>query len=248
MRSLEGQVALVTGGSRGIGRAICEELADLGASIAINYAKNEAAAQEVAESVAKRGSSAMIVGFDVAHEAGVDAGVKAVLERFSRLDILVNNAGIAIDGLLVRTKTDDWMRTINTNLSGCFLTARAVAKPMMKGRYGRIINVSSVIGEIGNAGQAAYSASKSGLFGLTKSLARELGSRNITVNAVTPGYIVTDMTKAMTDEQTQQIMQQLPLGRLGEAADVAKLVAFLASPGAGYVTGQIIGVNGGLHM
>lgn len=247
-KPLSGQVALVTGGSRGIGAAIVRELGKQGASVAINYARSADAAQALAAELSQLDCQADTFGFDVSDEDAVSEGVKAVVEKFGRLDVLVNNAGIADDGLLVRTKGDQWRRTLEVNLSSCFYCSRAVAKPMMKARGGRIINISSVIGEMGNAGQVAYSASKSGIFGLTKSLARELGSRGITVNAITPGWISTDMTSEMSEEQTAGILAQVPLGRLGSPDDVAATVAFLAGPGSSYVTGQILGVNGGMYM
>lgn len=247
-KALAGQVALVTGGSRGIGRAISEQLAAQGARVAINYASNSSAADDVVGSLQASGVEAKAYGFDVSDPEAVAAGVKQVVSDFGGIDVLVNNAGIADDGLLVRTSPEQWQRTISINLSGCFYCAKAVAKPMMKARRGRIITISSVIGEMGNAGQAAYGASKAGVFGLTKSLARELGSRNITVNAVTPGYIQTDMTSSMSDDQTEALKSQIVLGRLGETNDVAEMVVFLASPKASYITGQVIGVNGGLYM
>lgn len=254
MSRLLGQVALVTGGSRGIGKSITECLWSEGASVILTYAKSAAQAESFAAELHERRhpqapeQKAFAIGFDVGSETAVEEGMKAVLSQFPVIDILVNNAGIAIDGLLVRTKGEDWARTINTNLSSCFYMSKAVAKGMMKNRRGRIVNISSVIGEMGNAGQAAYSASKSGLFGLTKSLAKELGSRGVTVNAVTPGFIATDMTAEMSEEQRNALLSQIALGRLGAVEDVAKLVTFLASPEAGYITGQIIGVNGGLYM
>lgn len=247
-QDLAGQVALVTGGSRGIGRAICLALGARGAKVAVNFASNAAKAEEVVAELAKLGSESIACGFDVADPEAVDAGVKEIVAKFGKIDILVNNAGIAQDGLLVRTSVDDWQKTMNINLSSCFYCSKAVAKSMMKSRYGRIISVSSVIGEMGNAGQAAYAASKAGIFGLTKTMAKELGSRNITVNAVTPGYIATDMTSAMSEVQTQGILQAVSLGRLGTAEDVAHAVSFLASPEASYITGQILGVNGGMYM
>ena len=245
---LAGQVALVTGGSRGIGKAICLELASLGANVAVNYASNAAKAQEVVAEIIEMGREAIACGFDVSQPQSVADGVKEIVSTFGKIDILVNNAGIAKDGLLVRTSESDWQRTIDINLSGCFYCAKAVAKSMMKSRYGRIVNVSSVIGEMGNAGQTAYAASKAGIFGLTKSLARELGGRNITVNAVTPGFIETDMTSSMSPEQIESLQQSIALGRLGSAKDVAKTIAFLSSPDSAYITGQVLGVNGGMHM
>ena len=251
---LSGQCALVTGGSRGIGRGICEVLWKKGASVAINYATKASHAESLLQSLNAQRSpklpeqKAVVAGFDVSTEETVEAGMKSLGIQFPRVDILVNNAGIAIDGLLVRMRGEDWQKIVNTNLSSAFYCSRAVAKGMMKNRHGRIINISSVIGEMGNAGQVAYSASKSGLFGLTKSLARELGSRGITVNAITPGFIETDMTAEMSEEQKLGLLQQIALQRLGTAADVAEMVAFLASANGGYITGQIIGVNGGLYM
>ena len=247
-KQLQDQVAIVTGGGRGIGRAVSLKLAELGATIVVNYSRSAAAAEEVVAEIIAQGGKARAICFDVSDEAAVDAGIKETLAEYSRIDILVNNAGIAVDSLLVRTKAEEWQRTIGINLSGSFFCAKAVAKSMMRARTGRIINVSSIIGETGNGGQAAYSASKSGVLGLTKSLAKELGSRGITVNAVTPGYILTDMTSEMPEEQTQKILEQVPLGRLGQAEDVANLIAFLAQPSASYITGQIIGVNGGMYM
>lgn len=247
-KALNGQVAIVTGGSRGIGRRVCERLAELGAHVVVNFSQNAAAAEQVVAEITNSGGSTEALGFDVSNASAVDKAFADVISRHGRLDILVNNAGIAVDGLTMRMKPEDWQRTIDINLSGCFYCARAAMKPMMKARYGRVINVSSVIGETGNAGQAAYSASKSGIFGLTKSLAQEMGSRGITVNAITPGFIATDMTKAMSEEQKTELLKRIPLGRLGGVDDVADVIIFLTLPGAAYVTGQIVGVNGGLHM
>lgn len=248
VQTLTDQVALVTGGSRGIGRAISLMLASHGAKVAVNYASSAAKAEEVVAEIRSNGGEAMAFGFDVGNAEAVEKGVKDVLEQFGKVDILVNNAGIAQDGLLVRTSVADWQKTIDINLSGSFYCTKAVAKSMMKSRYGRVINVSSVIGEMGNAGQAAYAASKSGLFGLTKTLAKELGSRNITVNSIAPGYIATDMTAEMSEDQTQGILQSVALGRLGQPEDIANAIAFLASPHASYITGQVLGVNGGMYM
>ncbi len=247
-KPLKDHVAVVTGGSRGIGSAICEKLALLGASVVVNYTRNREAAEAVQARVMSHGVQCLLSAFDVGDPDAVEEAFKEILKQFGRVDILVNNAGIAIDGLVVRTRNEDWQRTIDVNLSGCFYCARAVAKPMMKARSGRIINVSSVIGELGNAGQVAYAASKSGIFGLTKSLARELASRNITVNAVTPGYIQTDMTAGIAPDAVEQLLKQIPLSRLGTAVDVAETVAFFASPASGYITGEILGVNGGMRM
>jgi 3-oxoacyl-[acyl-carrier protein] reductase len=245
---IKGKVALVTGGSRGIGRAICLKLAEEGAKVAVNYSSSAGKAEEVVELIKSKGGEAIAIGFDVADDEKAKEGVSTVLEQLGGLEILVNNAGIASDGLLLRTKSEDWQRTIDVNLSSCFYLSKAAAKPMMKARFGRIINLSSVIGEMGNAGQVAYAASKSGIFGLTKSIARELGSRAITVNAITPGFIETDMTAEMGEERIEAMLSQIPLGRLGNVDDIASLVAFLAQPNAGYITGQVIGVNGGMYM
>lgn len=246
--SLSEQVVLVTGGGRGIGSAICAQFAASGAHVVVNYSRSAAAAEALVAEIAARGGSAEALCFDVSDPDAVDEGIKGIVARHGRLDVLVNNAGVAVDGLLARTRVDDWKRTIDINLSGVFYCSKAVSRQMMKQRAGAIINISSVIGETGNAGQVAYSASKSGIFGLTKSLARELGSRGVTVNAVTPGYITTDMTSGMGEEATQALLEKVPLGRLGQPEDIAGVVLFLASPYARYMTGQIVGVNGGMAM
>lgn len=248
MLNLNGQVALVTGGGRGIGSSICFKLAEMGAKVAVNYSKSATQAEEVVTQIKNQGGTAHAFGFDVSKEEAVETGIKQITETFGGLDILVNNAGIAVDGLILRMKKEDWQKTIDINLNSIFYTSKAAAKLMLKARRGRIINISSVIGEMGNAGQSAYAASKSAMFGFSKSLAKELGSRGVTVNVVTPGYIKTDMTSTMTEEYAAELMKQIPLGRIGEAEDVAALVAFLASPNAGYITGEVIAVNGGLHM
>jgi len=241
-------VALVTGGGRGIGKAVSLELGKRGAHVVVNYSRSSDAAEAVKGEIEAAGGSAETVGFDVSDSGQVDTALKEIIKNHGRLDVLVNNAGIALDNLLVRTKDEEWDQTISVNLSGAFYCCRAVAKTMMKARSGRIINISSVIGESGNAGQAAYSASKAALIGLTKSLAKELASRGVTVNCVTPGYIQTDMTAGMGEEATGAILENIPLGRLGTGEDIADSVAFLASPNSGYITGQVLGVNGGMYM
>jgi 3-oxoacyl-[acyl-carrier protein] reductase len=246
--TLKGKVALVTGGSRGIGRAVSVRLAGEGAFVFVNYARNEQAARETLRLIGESGGEGKAVCFDVADfKASADA-ITGVIKEKARIDILVNNAGESRDGLLVRMKEQDWDRVIDTNLKGAFNCCRAVSYMMMKQRGGRIINVSSVVALSGNAGQANYSASKAGVIGLTKSLARELAPRSICVNAVAPGLIITDMTSAMTEEQREKILEEIPLSRLGTPDDVAGVVLFLASDEAGYITGQVVGVNGGLYM
>jgi len=245
----EGKTALVTGASRGIGRAIAVALARGGASVALNYAGNEAAAAEALKLVQEAGApKAKLYRFDVADPAACAAAVEAVVADLGALDVLVNNAGIALDQLVMRMKDDDWNRTLQVNLTGNFNLIRAVARPMMKAKRGAIVNVTSVIGEMGNAGQAAYAAAKAGQIGLTKSVARELASRNIRVNAVAPGYVETDMTSGLPEAAKTKMMELIPLARLGTAEDVANAVAFLASDQASYVTGEVLRVNGGMYM
>jgi 3-oxoacyl-[acyl-carrier protein] reductase len=245
---LADQVVIVTGGGRGIGNAICKAFGSAGAHVVVNYSRSASAADEVVSEIADAGGSAEAICFDVSDAVSVDDSIKAIARQHGRIDVLVNNAGIAVDGLLARTKQADWQRTIEVNLSGAFYCSKAVSRSMMKQRTGSIINISSVIGEVGNAGQVAYSASKSGLFGLTKSLARELGSRNVTVNAITPGYIATEMTAEMGEDATQALVASLPLGRLGSPEDISGVAVFLASTYARYITGQVLGVNGGMAM
>jgi 3-oxoacyl-[acyl-carrier protein] reductase len=243
---LEGKVALVTGASRGIGRAIAQSLAAAGATTVVNYARSAEAAAAVVDAIQAAGGRAWAHGADVAEEEQVEAMVKAVLEREGRLDVLVNNAGITRDGLLMRMKTADWRSVIDLNLTGVFLCTRAVSRAMLKARSGRIVNITSVVGLMGNPGQANYSAAKAGVIGLTRSTAAEFASRGITVNAVAPGFIATEMTR---DLDTEKILAAIPLGRLGEPADVAGVVRFLAAdPAAAYVTGQVIAVDGGMVM
>ena len=245
---LEGKAALVTGGSRGIGRAVCLELARRGACVAVNYAGNAAAAEETVESCKAKGVDAFSVQADVADAAACDAMVKEVLSRFGRLDILVNNAGITRDGLMPMLKDADWDAVLDANLKGAFHCMRAAYRPMMKQKYGRVVNLSSIVGLRGNAGQANYAASKAGLIGLTKSMAKELAGRNVTVNAVAPGFIDTDMTAALPEKARESMLASIPMGRLGQGEDVAKAVAFFAGDGAGYVTGQVFCVDGGMAV
>lgn len=245
---LSGQVALVTGASRGIGREIALELARAGADVAVNYAGNEQAAEEVVRGIQALGRRAVKVRADVGIAAEADRLVNEVLEAYGRLDILVNNAGITRDNLLIRMKEEDFDAVIQTNLKGVFNCLKAAARPMMKQRYGRIINISSVVGSIGNVGQTNYASAKAGVIGLTKASARELASRGITVNAVAPGFITTDMTDKLSQETKEALLGQIPLARFGEPADVAKAVRFLASPDAAYITGQTLHVDGGMYM
>ena len=245
---LKGKAALVTGGSRGIGRAVCLELARRGACVAVNYAGNAAAAEETVESCKAMGVDAFSVQADVADAAACDAMVKEVLSRFGRLDILVNNAGITRDGLMPMLKDADWDAVLDANLKGAFHCMRAAYRPMMKQKYGRVVNLSSIVGLRGNAGQANYAASKAGLIGLTKAVAKELAGRNVTVNAVAPGFIDTDMTAALPEKARESMLASIPMGRLGQGEDVAKAVAFFAGDGAGYVTGQVLCVDGGMAV
>ena len=242
------KTALVTGASRGIGRATALELAKAGAKVAVNFAGNRTAAEEVVSLIEAAGGQAMLVQADVGNAVDVETMLKAVVERFGKIDILVNNAGITRDNLIMRMKEEDWDAVIHTNLKGIFNCTKAVSKLMMKQRYGRIINMASVVGVMGNAGQANYAAAKAGVIGFTKSMAKELASRNITVNAVAPGYISTDMTAALPEQAKAELQAQIPLQRLGTPEDVAAAVLFLVSPGADYITGQTLHVDGGMVM
>jgi 3-oxoacyl-[acyl-carrier protein] reductase len=249
MYDFKGKVALVTGASRGIGRAIAVALAKGGASVALNYAGNDAAAAEALDLVQKAGApKAKLYKFDVADPAACSAAVESILADLGGLHVLVNNAGIAVDQLVMRVKDEDWNRQLQVNLTGAFNLIRAVTRPMMKARGGAIVNLTSVVGEMGNGGQAAYAATKAGLIGLTKSVARELASRNVRVNAVAPGYVDTDMTSGLPEAAKSKMMEMIPLARLGSAEDVANAVAFLASDQASYVTGETLRVNGGMYM
>ncbi|MBM7552784.1 3-oxoacyl-[acyl-carrier-protein] reductase [Thalassobacillus pellis] len=242
------KVALVTGASRGIGRAIALELADKGAAVAVNYAGSESKAQEVVDEILSNGGRAFKIQADVSNDAQVKDMIKATIEEFGRLDILVNNAGITKDNLLMRMKEEEFDSVIDTNLKGVFLTTKAVTRQMMKQKSGRIINIASIVGVTGNPGQANYVAAKAGVIGLTKSNAKELAARNILVNAVAPGFITTDMTDQLTEEQREEMLKMIPLNRLGEAQDVARVVRFLASEDGNYMTGQTLHVDGGMVM
>jgi 3-oxoacyl-[acyl-carrier protein] reductase len=244
---LTDKVALVTGASRGLGKAIAIALAQEGASIAA-VARSEDALKETLEALRALGVAAEPYALDVSKEAEVDATIEKIAARFGHIDVLVNNAGVTRDGLLMRMKADDWDAVINTNLKGAFHLTKPVARLMVKQRAGRIINISSVIGLMGNAGQANYAASKAGLIGFSKSVAREFASRNITCNVVCPGFIETDMTKGLSEDLRTKLLEKIPLARLGQPEDVAGVVAFLASPAANYITGQILTVDGGMVM
>jgi 3-oxoacyl-[acyl-carrier protein] reductase len=239
------KVVFITGGSRGIGRACAIAFANLGAQVVFGYAGNEAAASETLALLRAKGKA---IRFDIADTASCAKAVESVIAEFGRLDVLVNNAGIAVDGLVVRTKDEDWDNQLDINLKGAFALIRAAARPMIKQRGGAIVNLTSVVGETGNAGQVAYSASKAGLIGLTKSVARELASRNIRVNAVSPGLIETDMTSRLSSATRVKMIEEIPLSRLGMAAEIANAVVFLASDEASYITGEVLRVNGGMYM
>lgn len=241
------RVAIVTGASRGIGRSIALALAEAGAKIvAVDISLD--GTQELIAEIEAKGTQAIALKGNVTSAEDVDSMIAEAVQAFGRIDILINNAGITRDALLLRMKDEDWEAVINVNLKGTFLCSRAAAKVMAKQRYGRIVNIASIVGQMGNAGQANYCASKAGLLGLTKSVARELARRSVTVNAITPGFIVTDMTENMTDKAREAMTEQIPLGRLGDAADIASAVIFLASDQSAYITGQVLGVNGGMYM
>ncbi len=245
---LEGKAALITGASRGIGREIALELARQGANVAVNFSGSEAKASEVVAEIKALGREAFAVKCDVSKAEEVADMVKASIESFGKLDILVNNAGITRDNLLMRMKEDEWDDVININLKGVFLCTKAVTRQMMKQRVGRIINIASIVGVSGNPGQANYVAAKAGVIGLTKTTAKELASRNITVNAIAPGFITTDMTDKLSEEVKTEMLKQIPLARFGEPKDIAKVTAFLASDDAAYMTGQTLHIDGGMVM
>lgn len=240
--------ALVTGASRGIGAAIARRLAKDGFHVLVNFSSSEEKAREVLEQIREQGGSGELCGFDVSNAERIDEAFERINRSHGALSALINNAGVSIDSLLLRLKDEDLDRTLAINLKGAIFCTRAAARQMMRARQGSIVQISSVVGECGNAGQSAYAASKAGLIGFSKSIAKELGSRQIRVNVVTPGYVTTDMTGALTEAQKEAILRSVPLGFLGAPEDVASLVAYLASPESRYVTGQVIGVNGGMHM
>jgi len=246
--TLTGKIAIVTGGSRGIGKAVCLRLARMGATVVVNYVSRPDAAQETVAAIREAGGTAAAYQFDVANAEQVQAAVKKIQADFGRIDILVNNAGITRDGLVAMMKEEAWDEVIDTNLKGAFNCIKAVSRPMMKQRWGRIVSIASVIGFAGNAGQANYAAAKAGMVGLTRSVARELASRGVTVNGVAPGYIETDMTRELSVEVTEKIKAEIPMNSLGSVDDVAAAVAYLVSEEARYVTGQFIHVNGGMFM
>ena len=243
---LAGRVALVTGASRGIGAVIACCLADNGAKVGVNFRSSPDAAAEVAESISSAGGESLLVEGDVSDESSAKAAVQQVLDRWGRIDILVNNAGINRDRLLLRMSAEDWDEVLQTNLRGAFLCTRYVMPHLVKQREGRVVNISSVVGLSGNPGQANYAAAKAGLVGFTKAVAREVASRNITVNALAPGFITTGMVEELSEETRKKILGRIPMGRFGSARDVAEAVAFLCSDGAGYITGQVLTIDGGL--
>jgi len=246
--ALDGQIALVTGASRGIGRAIGLALGQAGAYVIVNYRGNQEAAEESLAAIIAGGGQGELSQFDIAAEDQIDGAVKKIVDAHKKVDILVNNAGVTADNLLMRVKPADWDQVIGTNLKGTVLCTKIVSRYMVGQRYGRIINISSVVGQMGNVGQSLYAASKAGIIGFTKTVAREVATRGITVNAVAPGFIETDMTAKLPEKLREEFLKKIPLGRFGTCAEVAEMIVFLAGAGAGYITGQVFNVNGGLYM
>ena len=245
---LDGQIALVTGASRGIGRAIALALGESGAYVIVNYLGNQAAAEECLAAIVARGGQGELRPFDIAAEDQIDSAVKKIVDAHKKIDILVNNAGVTSDNLLMRMKPADWDHVVGTNLKGTVLCTKVVSRYMIRQHYGRIINLSSVVGQMGNVGQSLYAASKAGIIGFTKAIAREVASRGVTVNAVAPGFIESDMTAKLPEKLREEFLEAIPLGRFGTCAEVAEMIVFLAGAGAGYITGQVFSINGGLYM
>ncbi len=244
---LNGKIALVTGGSRGIGSSICLELAKAGATVIVNYSNSKESASKVLEEIKGNNGSGEIIGFDVSDSSLVDESIKSLIEKYNKIDILVNNAGITRDSLFMRMKEDQWDEVFEINIKGVFNCTKNVVRTMVKNQYGKIINITSVVGEMGNPGQVNYSSTKSGLIGFTKSLAKELGGKNINVNAVSPGFIETEITDVLSDAIKNKYKEIIPLSRFGKAEDVAKAVLFLASDDSSYITGEVLKINGGLY-
>ena len=245
---LDGQIALVTGASRGIGRAIALALGESGAYVIVNYLGNQVAAEECLAAIVARGGQGELHPFDIAAEDQIDVAVKKIVDAHKKIDILVNNAGVTSDNLLMRMKPADWDHVVGTNLKGTVLCTKVVSRYMIRQHYGRIINLSSVVGQMGNVGQSLYAASKAGIIGFTKAIAREVASRGVTVNAVAPGFIESDMTAKLPEKLREEFLKAIPLGRFGTCAEVAEMIVFLAGAGAGYITGQVFSINGGLYM
>lgn len=239
---------MITGGSRGIGRAVALKLGHLGAKVIINYRENRIAAEATLNQLLSEGGWGQLCPFDIAQDAQVQEAIKKIVDQHKKVDILVNNAGVTSDNLLVRLKEEDWARVLGVNLKGTAYCTKAVCRGMIRERYGRIVNLTSVVGQRGNKGQSAYATSKAGIIGFTKAMAQELASRGITVNAVAPGFIETEMTAQLSEELQGELLHSVPLGRFGSCDDVAAVVSFLVGPGAGYITGEVINVNGGLYM